>query len=187
MDTRKLRDRLQAIDGAQCRPPLAEAAVADFEQRHGVTLPAAYRRFLTEVADGVESDAGPMYSLAQAETEAALAGPLAGAFPYSTAYATLISGRLAAAAPGTFSDVMSAPDIMAGQHKGGAPGNLVLADFGCGHYSVLVLAGEQAGKIWRLGDFDAPETTALYEPGTDAMTQLDFEAWVGHWAALIGG
>ena len=182
-DPAKLRERLAATDGLTLRAPLPEATVADFERRHGVTLPAGYRRFLTEVADGVDSDSVPFLSLAGAQ--ATLTGTPAGSFPSANAYTADLITRLAGFPAQPFATIMSAPEVQAGQHSGDPPGCIALADFGCGDYSVLVLGGEQAGKIWRLGDFDAPETVALYQPGA-AGGQLEFDSWLPHWCEMVG-
>ena len=48
--------------GFKLGDPLPEAVVADFEERHEVALPAAYRLFVVELGDG---GAGPGYHLSQ--------------------------------------------------------------------------------------------------------------------------
>ncbi|MCC6996322.1 MAG: SMI1/KNR4 family protein [Deltaproteobacteria bacterium] len=178
-----LRDRLAATPGLTLHPALPEATVADLERRHGVTLPASYRRFLTEVAGGVDSDSVPLLGPDLALTT--LTGAPGGVFPYDAAYAADLVARLAAVPATRFLDVMSAPAVQAGQHEGDPPGCIALADFGCGDYSVLVLTGPEAGKLWRIGDFDAPETAALYQPGA-AGGQLEFDSWLPHWCELVG-
>ncbi len=183
LDPAVLRARLAAANGLTLRPPLPEATVADFERRHGVTLPDDYRRFLTEVADGIDCDGGPVFALAAGE--ATLTGAPGGSFPYSSAYAADLMARLAALPARPFSDIMAAPEVQAGQQPGDPPGCLALADLGCGDYSVLVLTGEQRGKLWRLGDFDAPETAALYQGGS-GTAQLEFADWLEQWCALMG-
>jgi hypothetical protein len=46
--------------GFKLRNPLPEAVATEFEERHEVVLPAAYRLFVTELGDG---GAGPGYHL----------------------------------------------------------------------------------------------------------------------------
>lgn len=51
-----LRDALHADDSLEVSVPANEAALAAFEARHRISLPAAYRRFVGEVADGIGAD-----------------------------------------------------------------------------------------------------------------------------------
>jgi SMI1/KNR4 family protein SUKH-1 len=53
-------------------PPLPEADAATFEATHGIRLPTAYRRFLTEIGDGDTTHSG-LYSLADAFRQVAYA------------------------------------------------------------------------------------------------------------------
>ncbi|WP_369637140.1 SMI1/KNR4 family protein [Nocardia sp. JMUB6875] len=44
-------------------PPLARAEVTNFEDRHGITLPHAYRKFVTEVGNGLTGPYSPLTPL----------------------------------------------------------------------------------------------------------------------------
>ena len=55
--------------GFRLGPPLGEGELAAFEQVHGVSLPAGYRAFLTEIGNG---GAGPYYGLVPLEKWRAL-------------------------------------------------------------------------------------------------------------------
>lgn len=180
MDYADLARRIDAA-GLERRPVVTEVRARTFEQRHHVKLPASYRRYLTEIGDGVVSDAFPIYGLTDAERE--LGGALTDPFPYGNAYAKHVLGKLMESVESTFSDVMGDPSILGRQVGGMPPGCLPLGDLGCGEISVLVVTGEQAGFVWRIGDFDAPETEDLYRQDGNGA-QLDFEAWLACWAEM---
>lgn len=68
--------------GFKLGTPLSEAMVAEFEKRHEVTLPPAYRLFVTELGNG---GAGPGYGLSRLNTSCCThrrSGHLAQASPY---------------------------------------------------------------------------------------------------------
>ena len=52
------------VHGFVVGPPLSEAVVAEFEERHEVSLPPAYRLFVTELGG---EGAGPGYGLCRLE------------------------------------------------------------------------------------------------------------------------
>ena len=68
--------------GFELGPPLPEAVVTEFEERHEVTLPAEYRLVVTELGDG---GAGPGYRLSRLNTSCCThhrSGHLAQPSPY---------------------------------------------------------------------------------------------------------
>ncbi|HTJ81956.1 MAG TPA: SMI1/KNR4 family protein [Polyangiaceae bacterium] len=182
MDYADLARRIDAA-GLERRPRLTEVRARTFEQKHHVKLPTGYRRFLLEVGDGVACEGFAFCGLEEAESQ--LGGALADPFPYGNAYAKHILTRLLDSTENTFSDVTGDPSIRAKQVGGMPAGCLVLGDLGGGEMSVLVVSGEQAGLVWRVGDFDAPETIDLYTPEGDGK-QLDFDAWLECWALQNG-
>ncbi len=136
------RDPFRAVFGAEVHeyrlaPPATERTLCGFESRHGVRLPAAYRGFLSRVADG---GAGPSYGLlplAKA-SDAFLDGP----FPFRSAHARRVMKRR-----------VSGVDPYAFVGDGEAvPGLVALCDDGCGWITYLVVSGEQRGKVWTGGE-----------------------------------
>jgi hypothetical protein len=123
------------------RPPLPEAEIRAFEERHGVQLPPEYRSFVAQVGDG---PAGPGHGLMpltvprpEADDDWAvddewredrLPGRLATPFPLKEP----LPGRLGAA-----TDELT-------------PGTLMLAEEGCGMYIRLIVSGPRAGEVWRI-------------------------------------
>jgi len=179
MDYEDLARRIDAA-GLERRACVTEVRLRTFEQRHQLKLPPGYRRFLAELSDGITSEELSILGLEEAEK---IAGPIGEPFPYTNAYAKHILERLLDSAEISFSDVMGDPALRARQVGSMPAGCLVLGDLGGGEMSVLVVAGEQAGFVWRVGDFDAPETNDLYADSGDGR-QLDFDAWLECWAKL---
>lgn len=147
--------------GYRLRPPAAEETVRQFEQQHGVRLPASYRSFLTDVADG---GAGPDHGLLglteEVDSEEALhdvreesrrAGFLSTAFPHTDEWP----------GPGRNGDAAYSVE-----------GSLVIAECGCGMFHRLVVTGSNAGQVW----FDDPDWGGL-TPGPD------FRDWYAAWLA----
>ncbi len=180
MDYAELARRIDAA-GLTRRPPVTEVRARTFEQKHQTKLPPGYRRYLIEIGDGVESESFALYGLTEAERD--LGGALGDPFPYGNAYAKQLLTKLMDSVETTFSDVMGDPAVLARQVTGMPPGCIPLADLGGGEISVLVVTGEQAGYVWRIGDFDSPETIDLYQQDGDGA-QLGFERWLECWAAM---
>lgn len=148
--------------GWRARPPISEEEVAAFEARHGVVLPADYRWFLTQVADG---GAGPyygLYSLREAYEEAQwnTLGPLASPFPLTEAWAPATEEE--ARPPGLYDGV------------------LYLAHHGCGMWSMLVVSGAARGTVW--DDFDT--TDGGWAPTGQTFAEW-FEAWLDEALAVV--
>ncbi|MFF3160927.1 SMI1/KNR4 family protein [Streptomyces sp. NPDC003273] len=147
--------------GYRLRPPLAEETIWLFEQRHGVRLPASYRSFLKDVADG---GAGPDYGLLglteEVDDEEALhdlreegrrAGFLSTPFPHTTEW------------PGPGKD---------GDANYSVGGSLIIGECGCGTFHRLVVTGRSAGQVW------------LDDPGWGGLTPgPDFRDWYLAWLA----
>jgi hypothetical protein len=147
--------------GYRLRPPLAEDTIRLFEQQYGVGLPASYRGFLRDVADG---GAGPDYGLLglaeDVDDEEALhdlreegrrAGFLATPFPHTTEWP----------GPGRNGDANYS-----------VAGSLVIGECGCGTFHRLVVTGRSAGQVW----LDDPDWGGL-TPGPD------FRDWYLAWLA----
>ncbi|MCW2139764.1 SMI1/KNR4 family protein [Actinoplanes cyaneus] len=179
----RVREKLSRLDrpkifgasshGCVLGPPLAEAQVATFEREHGITLPGAYRGFLTTIGHGGPGQfggAGPFYGLTplhhwdrilMEETKKPLSQP----FP---------------TVPGA--DYGKGEDWFerAGVDEDGEwyPGAIALADQGCGDMVALVVTGPARGRVAYLFWGRAPMFTA----------DADFLAWYERWldAALSG-
>ncbi|MFE2409004.1 HEAT repeat domain-containing protein [Kitasatospora sp. NPDC059408] len=144
--------------GFRLGPPLTEDRVSAFEAQHGVRLPAAYRRFLTEVGhDG----AGPHYGLLplRAWNQGGLSesGDLARPFPLRPT--TLRVGR------GWWERLGSPRPPFAG--------TMAITSQGCGYLTVLVVTGPARGRILNI-DLD-PRRESFFSPDTD------FLAWYERW------
>ncbi|KUM82464.1 hypothetical protein AQI94_41780 [Streptomyces pseudovenezuelae] len=147
--------------GYRLRPPLVEDTIGLFEQQHGVRLPASYRSFLQDVADG---GAGPDYGLLglgeEVDGEEAL-------------HDLRAEGRRA----GFLSTPFPHTDEWRGPGKGGdadysVEGSLVIGECGCGSFHRLVVTGRNAGHVW----LDDPDWGGL-TPGPD------FRDWYRAWLA----
>ena len=66
--------------GANWNPPISLNEVQDFERRHGITLPKEYVQFITQIANGIESDTWVIYPLQTFDDMPGLAEP----FPFQT-------------------------------------------------------------------------------------------------------
>jgi hypothetical protein len=128
--------------------PVVEADyLAEIEREANIVLPEEYKIYLTQVADG---GAGPCYGLypvkqaiertmRQFKSESEYLGEFFAPFPLPDAD---VAEYLRTAEEHSDDDfeAFPAPDIL--------PGILYLAEYGCGGYYVLIVSGEQHGKVW---------------------------------------
>ena len=178
MNWEDLGAKLAAVaqrEGWTYHPPITAEAFAAFEADHGVTLPEPYARFLREVSGGLETDCMPLVPFADGahDDDARFATP----FPYDTAYGDAILAALASGR--TLGDVAADTTMAARQARGLPPGCIVIGELD-GARSVLVIIGEERGRVWQIGDFDLPETRHRHCGDGDA-TRLDFAGWFACW------
>ena len=179
-----LRARLTAESSIVLGPPATPDRVAGFEALHGVTLPEELRRFVLEVGDGIRVDDEPqLYALDEITTATGDEVRPAAPFPYGAADADAILAAIAAAGPG---GPLGSRRVMDLQRAGDPDGCLVVASNGGNDFSVIVVTGDQRGRMWRTGELDAPETRALYQPGADDAP-LGFLDWLVPWASCFLG
>lgn len=142
--------KLQQI---QMGPALSEERVCVFEQKHRITLPESYRRFLLEVGDGCYMfDDSPSYQLLPLEADRA-AEHYAAPFPFTE---HVVEG-----------DEPLPEEFWAQVQQG----TLELIDIGCGQTFQLIITGPCRGEVW-----------SLCELGTQPCCQRqDFLGWFERW------
>jgi hypothetical protein len=156
------------------RPPLTRTEVHDFEAACGVPLPEELAEFLLHVHGG---GAGPGYGLDIPRTSADLTElQLREPFPYGNADATALLQRRAVERFAMLS-VIELPN-----GKEFAPGALPVAHEGCGAFALLIVTGEQRGKMWGVDMGYCP----LYEGIAGAAGprgHFGFLGWYEDWLA----
>ena len=178
MNWEDLGAKLAAIaqrEGWTYHPPITAEVFATFEADHRVILPEPYARFLREVSGGVETDCMQLvpFSEGAGDDEARFATP----FPYDSAYGDAI---LAALARGrTLGNLAADRAMSSAQVRGLPPGCIVIGELD-GVRSVLVITGEERGRVWQIGDFDLPETRHRHTGDGDSA-RLDFAGWFACW------
>ena len=146
-------------------PPLTESQVAMWEAEYRVSLPEAYRYFITNLGDGGYGPNGTMYKLENWwwHLDEAINEPhrwLSGVFAFEHPIAP---GRLCI--PVEASGNSSLPPFA---------GTIAVSDEGCGCMSILVVRGTLRGRVCGL-DFinepylySAPDFMSWYEAGLNA-------------------
>jgi hypothetical protein len=140
--------------------PLPEAVVAEFEERHEVALPPAYRLFVTELGDG---GAGPGYHLSQLSAACYMGCPpghLVRPSPY-------LPG------PRYPEDWEQRHEEPPGPDRTFLPGTLTIAHHGCTLVTQLVVTGPARGRLLNL---DSWGSTGPY-----VVEDADFLAWYERW------
>ncbi len=183
----RLRAALHASSHLEVHPPATPVTVGAFEARLGITLPASYRTFLLEIADGIEVDGEPwLYPLDEAarEIERDRTDPTR-PFWYGDADADALRAAIAAVPSG--GSLLGDIRVMELQRSGSPDGCLTLGYNGGNDFSVLVVTGKQAGFMWRTGELDAPEWRGLYTENRADLAPLDFLEWFELWAPCTLG
>jgi hypothetical protein len=155
-------------------PPWPEERVRAFEKRHAIELPGSYRRFLHRIGS---AGAGPGYGLHEPGTwdedprrweGTSHVAPLSTPFAHRRAW-NLPRERLAALSAEADDDHVGteywSPSVTAGA--------MPIASLGSGGRVLLVVAGDERGRIWL--DDRANENGLTPEAG------LDFDAWYTTW------
>ncbi|GAA1543695.1 hypothetical protein GCM10009827_074280 [Dactylosporangium maewongense] len=141
-------------------PPVPEAAVTAFEERHEVTLPPAYRLFITELGGGGAGPGCELLSFAGACSDARCRpGHLAQPSPY------LPGPRY----PDDWEQRYEDPPAM---DRIFLRGTLPIAFHGCTLYTRLVVTGPARGRLFNL------DTDGL---GPYVVEDADFLAWYERW------
>ncbi|MFI9825995.1 SMI1/KNR4 family protein, partial [Streptomyces sp. NPDC052013] len=183
----RVRASLQESEYLELLPPATEQAVADFEGRFDLQLPPLFRAFILEAGDGIRSEDGDhfLFGLDHIALEAAADQGLPSQhFPYTNEETSaFLNAMERIPEDGSISENERLLEL---QHIGPLDGCLTVADHGCADYSVLVVSGEQAGFMWRMGEVDVPDTREVWEielRGTGA-TPLDFLSWLELYARI---
>ncbi|MCC5607233.1 SMI1/KNR4 family protein [Nostoc sp. CHAB 5834] len=132
----------------QFKPCLSDKDIQVFESRYNITLPSEYRNFLLEIGNG---GAGPGYGLSGLsgiESEDVIPEKL-----YSKNYKILSK-------PFTLTKAWNDLDLITKNNSDFVTNNnnyfdnkfiqgtLNITNYGCGIYAMLIVTGEQSGKIW---------------------------------------
>ncbi|MEH1906521.1 MAG: SMI1/KNR4 family protein [Nostoc sp.] len=132
----------------QFKPCLSNKDIQVFESRYNITLPSEYRNFLLEIGNG---GAGPGYGLSGLlgiEHEDVILEKL-----YQENYEILSK-------PFPLTEAWNDLDLIVKNNQGFVAnsdayfddkfiqGTLTITNYGCGIYAMLVITGEQSGKIW---------------------------------------
>lgn len=202
-DPQRVREQLAALRAAdrgltvfganshkyRLRKPLNDREVALFEKRHGITLPAEYRMFITDLGNG---GGGPFYGIFKlGEMDDAdgyttwregdgFVGDLGRPFPHRRAW-NLPASRLEP--PESFdSDEQEEAWHEALDAEYWSPalvnGAVPICHHGCALRTWLVVTGPEAGKVW----YDGRADDAGLRPHQGAHGRhLTFGAWYEQW------
>lgn len=146
--------------GFKLKAPSPEAVVAEFEERHEVALPPAYRLFVTELGDG---GAGPGYGMPRLSDSCdgpCRAGHLARPSPY-------LPG------PRYPFDWEERHEEAPGPGRVFLPGTLTVASHGCSLVTQLVVTGPARGRLVNL---DGGGSLGPY-----VLEDVGFLAWYERW------
>ena len=170
-DVRRELARLRAADpsleqfgarahGYRLNPPLAEAEAVAVEEKLGITLPAEYREFVTQVGDGGAGPGHGVYALRD----------------------VLAMGRKRWRRATKFADPaqpFARPwTVTEAERFGGFPthGLIALCETGCGGGYGLVVTGTERGRVWahNTAGFYAPACTRdpVYPAGATVADRL---------------
>ncbi|HLO88581.1 MAG TPA: SMI1/KNR4 family protein [Nostocaceae cyanobacterium] len=124
--------------GYQLNPCLSEGEIQAFESKYGISLPSDYRQFLLEVGNGGVGPGYGLYKIVESGSENEVA-----ATPYQNNYDILSQ-------PFPLTTAWNNLDLSSHDYLDNKliQGTLTIANYGCGIYAMLVITGEQQGRIW---------------------------------------
>lgn len=176
----------------QLKPCLQEAEIQAFEAKYNIRLPCEYRNFLLEAGNGGVGPGYGLYRLPTMECETEITAIpskenenfISQPFPLKEAWNDLNL---------KIKDIDS-PNNPYFDHKF-VQGTITIANYGCGIYALLVVTGEQQGKIWiddrtnDAGIYPASQNFCYYfhadEPDDqscdDDRQALSFYDWYDDW------
>jgi hypothetical protein len=139
----------------QIQPCLTEPQIQEYETTHGIQLPEDYRYFLLHVGN---SGAGPGYGLKKLPNYAN------GFLKRSFAYTSLVNTDEI--------DIQSDTD-----DEYPYCGGIEILTYGCGYNAILVVTGEERGKIW----FDNYGTLSPVPYSVTDSNHISFLPWYEQW------
>ncbi|MCC5646540.1 SMI1/KNR4 family protein [Nostoc sp. CHAB 5824] len=132
----------------QFKPCLSNKDIQAFESRYNITLPSEYRNFLLEIGNGGAGPGYGLFGLSGVESENAISEKL-----YPKNYEILSK-------PFPLTEAWNDLDLVVKNNTGLVTNNdnyfnnkfiqgtLTITNYGCGIYAMLVITGDQSGKIW---------------------------------------
>ncbi|MEH2244611.1 SMI1/KNR4 family protein [Nostoc sp.] len=132
----------------QFKPCLSNKDIQMFESRYNIILPSEYRNFLLEVGNGGVGPGYGLSGLSGIENEDVIPEKL-----YQENYEILSQ-------PFPLTEAWNDLDLIVKNNTGFVANNdtyfddkfiqgtLTITNYGCGIYAMLVITGEQSGKIW---------------------------------------
>jgi hypothetical protein len=160
---RRIEAKLQRTS-LKLRKPLREPRVLAFEERHRITLPEGYRRFLIEIGDG--GPGPPLYGLVPLGREDRL--PFRPEFMRGRQRLTFVTLPFPFTRTWIWEDGERSDE---GNVEQVGHGSLYLGTDGCGIEWRLIVTGPERGTIWNFSDVGISPT----EP------KRDFLRWYEDW------
>jgi len=151
---------------------LSEAEIVKIEKKLGIKFPKDYREFLKVIGDG---GAGPSWGLFKVERSYPSDDFLkqypefcSMECPYGDDYANGIKAQMA-----EDGDYMEKVDAFGGYIK--------LSDYGHEMTAILIVSGQQTGKMWFLNEEDGMEIAPMVQNIEGRDWQVSFLDWYENW------
>lgn len=169
MDIKERIDRIRDKSGSKgirLNSVITRSELEALEGMYGIVLPEEYRSFLLEAGNG--GDGPPYYGLLDLQAAIVQTGA------FGTQHGILFDEPFPLTDPWVWEGENLTPERLERQ-KEVYRGFLVLGDEGCGMYWVLIVSGEERGKVWCFADVGV-------QPCAPGLSFLD---WYEYW--LDGG
>jgi hypothetical protein len=172
--------------GFKLNPPLSEAAVRRFEQKHRIQLPSDYRGFLTNLGNG---GAGPCYGVfklgemddsfdfTEWKEDGGFVGVLATPFPHTTEWNDLTGKPEEIEDEEAYDKALEAFDERY-WNPANVHGAIPLCHEGCAYRDWLVVTGPEAGHMWHDARADQ---AGLWPIAIGRKKRVSFLEWYGNW------